>query len=71
MSLRDQVPRYLLDRSQISSTVSYTALFSLVFILLSIPYSGNTWFTLDGRRLDGKPTAKGLYIHGGRKVIVQ
>ena len=29
------------------------------------------WFTLDGRRLDGKPTAKGLYIHGGRKVIVQ
>ena len=50
MSLRDQVPRYLLDRSQISSTVSYTALFSLVFILLSIPYSGNTWFTLDGSR---------------------
>lgn len=28
------------------------------------------WFTLDGRKLDGKPTAKGLYIHGGRKVIV-
>ena len=29
------------------------------------------WFTLDGRRLDGKPTAKGLYIHGNKKVIVK
>ena len=28
------------------------------------------WFTLDGRKLEGKPTAKGLYIHRGRKVIV-
>ena len=29
-----------------------------------------TWFTLDGRRLDGKPKKKGLYIHGGRKVVI-
>ncbi len=29
------------------------------------------WYTLDGRRLDGQPTAKGLYIHGGKKVIVK
>ena len=32
---------------------------------------GEAWYTLDGRRLDGQPTAKGLYIHGGRKVIVK
>ena len=31
----------------------------------------DAWYTLDGRRLDGVPTAKGLYIHGGRKVIVK
>ena len=31
----------------------------------------DAWYTLDGRRLDGQPTAKGLYIHGGRKVIVK
>ena len=27
------------------------------------------WYTLDGRRLSGKPTAKGIYIVKGRKVI--
>ena len=29
------------------------------------------WYTLDGRRLKGKPTAKGLYIVNGQKVIVK
>ena len=29
------------------------------------------WYSLDGRRLDGKPTAKGLYIHGGKKVAIK
>ena len=31
----------------------------------------DAWYTLDGVRLDGKPTKKGLYIHGGRKVVVK
>ena len=47
MSLRDQIPRYLLDRRQISSTLVYTALFSLVFLLLSTPFLGHVWFSLD------------------------
>ena len=29
------------------------------------------WYTLDGCRLSAQPTAKGLYIHGGRKVLVK
>ncbi|MBQ6751500.1 MAG: hypothetical protein IJR02_12150 [Bacteroidaceae bacterium] len=29
------------------------------------------WYTLDGRRLDGKPTAKGIYINNGRKVVIK
>ena len=33
--------------------------------------SSDEWYTLDGRKLDGQPTAKGLYVHGGRKVIVK
>ena len=28
------------------------------------------WYTLDGRKVNGKPTAKGIYIHGGRKVVI-
>jgi hypothetical protein len=31
---------------------------------------GAGWYTLDGSKLDGKPAKKGLYIHGGRKVVV-
>lgn len=26
------------------------------------------WYSIDGRKLSGKPTAKGIYIHNGRKV---
>ncbi len=33
--------------------------------------SDNHWYTLDGRRLDVKPTRKGIYIQGGRKIAIQ
>ena len=29
------------------------------------------WFTLDGRRLQAKPTAPGIYINNGRKVMIK
>ncbi len=29
------------------------------------------WYTMDGRKLDGKPTKKGLYINNGRKVVIK
>ncbi len=29
------------------------------------------WYTLDGRRLDAQPTAKGLYINQGKKILVK
>lgn len=29
------------------------------------------WYDLQGRRLDGKPSSKGLYILNGRKVVVK
>jgi hypothetical protein len=29
------------------------------------------WYDLNGRRLFGKPTAKGLYIVNGRKVVIK
>ena len=28
------------------------------------------WYTLDGRKLDSKPTKKGIYIYKGKKVIM-
>ena len=29
------------------------------------------WYSINGVKLDGKPTSKGLYIHGGRKTVVK
>ncbi len=36
-----------------------------------LPGTEGRWYTLDGRRLVGKPTQKGLYIINGKKVIVK
>ena len=32
---------------------------------------GGKWYTLNGVKLSGKPTTKGLYIHNGRKEVVR
>ncbi len=29
------------------------------------------WYTIDGRKLNGKPATKGMYIHNGKKVALQ
>ena len=31
----------------------------------------DAWYTLDGRRLQGKPTASGIYINNGKKVVIK
>lgn len=33
--------------------------------------SNNGWYTLDGKKLNGKPTEKGIYIHNNKKEVVQ
>ena len=38
---------------------------------IGITHDGDAWYSLDGRKLNGKPTAKGLYIHNGRKEVVK
>jgi len=35
------------------------------------PETKSHWYTLDGKRLSGKPTQKGLYVRNGRKVVVK
>ena len=32
---------------------------------------GREYYSLDGRRLQGKPATKGLYIHNGKKIILK
>ena len=31
----------------------------------------NSYYTLDGRKLSGKPTQKGIYIHQGNKILIR
>ena len=31
----------------------------------------NHWYSLQGVRLNSKPTTKGIYVHGGKKVIIK
>ena len=33
--------------------------------------SNDAWYDLNGRKLNGKPTAKGLYINNGHKVVIK
>ncbi len=44
--------------------------------IMSVEYSSegqtdDSMYTLDGRKLSGKPTTKGLYIKNGRKVVIK
>ena len=33
--------------------------------------SSGAWYGIDGRKLDGKPTKKGLYIYNGKKQVIK
>lgn len=33
--------------------------------------TGDYWYSLDGHRLQGKPSTKGIYIHNGRKEVLK
>ena len=38
---------------------------------LTIDHSDGAWYSIDGRKLSGKPTAKGIYIKDGKKMVVK
>ena len=38
---------------------------------LNLDTESGAWYTIDGRRLNAEPTAKGVYIHNGQKMIIK
>ena len=36
-----------------------------------IEVNDDSWYTLEGRKLNGKPTAKGIYVNKGHKVVIK
>ena len=53
MALFDPIPEYLLRKHQMTSTVLFTALCSLVFLLVNVPFAHNPWLRLDADRSFG------------------
>jgi hypothetical protein len=39
--------------------------------LVNSEESVDDWYTLDGVKLNSKPTQKGVYINGGKKVFMK
>jgi len=33
--------------------------------------AGAVWYSINGVKLDAKPTKPGLYIHGGRMTVIK
>lgn len=44
--LNKPLPAYMRGKTQLSQTVTFTALFSVVFLLVSLPFSHNNWMAL-------------------------
>ena len=57
--------------SSLKELKSFLGGFSGIETVRSTSQQDGIWYTLDGRRLSGKPAARGLYIHGNKKVIVR
>lgn len=46
----NNLPGYLREKNQLIYTVTFAALFSIVFLLLSLPFSHNSWMALGNSR---------------------
>ena len=50
LSVTKQLPDYFRGKNQLIYTVTFAALFSIVFLLLSLPFSHNSWMALGNSR---------------------
>lgn len=55
--MRALLPDYFRDKYTLLGTVTFTAFFSLLFMLLSIPFAHNAWFSLGATQLFGYTVA--------------
>jgi len=55
----------------VSASGETTAIGTLDTTTGEVSFDSEAWYTLDGVRLSGKPSTKGIYINNGRKIIVK
>lgn len=61
---------FQMPEAHVEVFVTYKETTSIAHITAKTTPPG-TWYTLDGRRLAGKPTARGVYIRDGKKVVIR
>ena len=55
----------------ISASGETTAIGTLDTTTGEMTFDSEAWYTLDGVRLSGKPSTKGIYINNGKKVVIK
>ena len=55
----------------ISASGETTAIGTLDTTTGEVSFDSEAWYTLDGVRLSGKPSTKGIYINNGKKVVIK
>ena len=48
-----------------------TAIGSLQTKTGEVTFDKDAWYSLDGRRIESKPTMKGIYVNNGKKIVVK
>ena len=55
----------------ISASGETTAIGTLDTKTGEVTFDSEAWYTLDGVRLSGKPSSKGIYINNGKKIVIK
>ena len=55
----------------VSASGETTAIGTLDTTTGEVSFDSEAWYTLDGVRLSGQPSTKGIYINNGRKVVIK
>ena len=66
----DDLPQSITVRL-VSRSGETTAIGSLDTKTGELSFDSETWYTLDGVRLSGKPSTKGIYINNGKKIVIK
>ena len=55
----------------VSANGEVTAIGTLHTRTGEVSFDSEAWYTLDGKRLSGQPTTKGIYVNNGKKVVIK
>ena len=66
----DDLPQSITVRL-VSRSGETTAIGTLDTTTGEVSFDSEAWYTLDGVRLSGKPSTKGIYINNGKKIVIK